>query len=112
MPKLVHMYIRNVLIGWLVAAVFVAVLVGFNVANLGHLVLETRGGYLAGLMLWMANGVVFAGVQFAIAVMRMAEDDEGPRGGHRRRIRFDEPAMIRAEAPARRRPGQQPRRRG
>jgi len=100
MPKLVKMYIRNVAIGWVVAAIFVALLVGLNVANLGHLVLETSGGWLAALMLWVANGVVFAGVQFAIAVMRMAENDDGPRGGKRQPVRFDQPAMVPAEAPS------------
>ena len=31
----------------------------------------------------LTNGVVFGAVQFAIAVMRMAEDDSGPKGGRR-----------------------------
>jgi hypothetical protein len=34
-------------------------------------------------MLFMFNGLVFAGVQFAITIMHMAED-ETPRGGGRR----------------------------
>lgn len=85
MPKLVRLYIRHVLIGWGISAAFVAMLVWFNVAGLHHLILETDMGWLAGIMLWVSNSVVFAGVQFAIAVMLMAEDDEGPKGGHRQR---------------------------
>ncbi len=50
----------------------------FNVANLGHLVAASSGGYIALVMLFMFNGIVFAGVQFAIAVMRMA--DGGGKG--------------------------------
>ena len=37
-------------------------------------------GWVAALMLVMFHGVVFAGVQFAVAVMALAED-QGPRGG-------------------------------
>ena len=39
------------------------------------------------MILWVANGIVFAGVQFGIAVMRMQyDDDDEPRGGHRQQI--------------------------
>jgi hypothetical protein len=54
-----------------------------NVANLGHLVTTSDMGWLAALMLFMFNGLVFAGVQFAITIMRMGEDDT-PKGGGRR----------------------------
>lgn len=85
MPQLVRLYIRHVLIGWGIAGLFCAMLIWFNVAGLRHLILETDMGWLAGLMLFVSNGVVFAGVQFAIAVMLMAEDEDGPRGGRRER---------------------------
>lgn len=83
MPKLVRLYITNVAIGYGLSAAFVALLVWFDIANLGHLVLETEMGWLAALMMFVSNGVIFAGAQFAIAVMRQAESDEGPRGGTR-----------------------------
>jgi hypothetical protein len=57
-------------------------------------------------MMVMLNGVVFAGVQFAIAVMRMAEPDDGPRGGLKRPIRVDLtpiPVMATAKAARQRR---------
>ena len=82
MPELVKMYIRNVLIGFAVAAVFVGGLLWFNVANLWHLISTSDVGLLAVVVLWFAHGIVFAGVQFAWAVMAMAEDTNGgPRRG-------------------------------
>ena len=84
MPKLVRLYIRQTLIGFVVSAVFVGLLFWFNVANLWHLVTHTDGGVLAAFLLFMFNGIVFSGVQFGISIMRMAErEDEGPRGGVR-----------------------------
>ena len=80
MPELVRLYIRQCLIGFAIAAVFVGGLVWLNVANLQHLILNTQGGYLALFLLFFFNGLVFAGVQFAIAVMGMAEDP-GRDGG-------------------------------
>jgi len=82
MPKLVSLYIRNVLFGFALSGVFVAALMYFNVANLWHLVNSSSMGWVAALMLFMFNGIVFAGVQFAIAIMRIDEDDE-PKGGKR-----------------------------
>ena len=87
MPKLIRMYIVNVLIGFAIAAAFVAMLLYFNVANLWHLVSHSDKGWLAVLILWISNGIIFAGVQFGIAVMRMKDDDDdGPGGGLRERI--------------------------
>ncbi len=83
MPKLIRLYIISVAIGFAIAVAFVAGLVAFDVAGLRHLVLETEMGWLAGLMMVMFNGIVFAGVQFGIAVMAMAEPGQGPRGGRR-----------------------------
>ena len=81
MPDLVRLYIRHTLIGFAAAAVFVALLFWFNVANLWHLVTHSPDGVLAAFLLFMFNGIVFSGVQFGIAVMGMAErEDTGPRG--------------------------------
>ncbi|WP_417726062.1 hypothetical protein [Roseovarius sp.] len=87
MPKLVRLYITHVAIGFGIAGAFVAMLLWFNIANLWHLVTHSDKGILAVIILWVANGIVFAGVQFAIAVMRMKDDDDDePRGGHRQQI--------------------------
>jgi len=84
MPKLVRLYIRNVALGLLLSLVFVGALLWFNIGNLWHLVTSTREGPIAVVMLVMFNAVVFSGVQFGIAVMRMAEP-EGPGTGGRKR---------------------------
>ncbi|MCL3882350.1 hypothetical protein [Marivita sp. GX14005] len=76
MPNLIHVYIRQCLIGFALSAVFVATLLYFNVVNLWHLVTHTSGGYLAVLLLWVFNGIVFAGVQFGIRIMSIKSDDD------------------------------------
>jgi hypothetical protein len=86
MPELVRLYIRHVLIGFGISAAFCVMIVWLNVAGLQHLVLKTDMGWIAALMLFVSNGVVFAGVQFAIAVMMLAQDEDGPRGGRRDRV--------------------------
>lgn len=82
MPQLIRLYVTNVAIGFAMAAAFVALLIWQDVAGVGHLVMNSDMGVVAALMLWLFHGVLFAGVQFAIAVMAMAEHD-APRGGLR-----------------------------
>ena len=94
MPELVRLYIRHSLIGFAIAAVFVVGLLWLNIANLQHLVFNTAGGYLALFMLFLFNGLLFAGVQFGIAVMGMAERSD-PDGGRPVRL-----PMADAFAPA------------
>ncbi len=103
MPKLVRLYITNVAIGFALSLVFVAGLLWLNVADLQRLVFGSSMGWLAGVMMVMFNGIVFAGVQFAIAVMRMAEDDKGPKGGTRAPVVRMEPVRAEAQAVTRRR---------
>lgn len=81
MPKLIRLYITQVAIGFVVAAVFVGLLLALNVANLRHLITGSESGLIALGMIWFMNGIVFAGVQFAWAIMSMAEKPKGPRGG-------------------------------
>lgn len=102
MPKLVKLYIRNVLIGFAVAAVFVGLLLWLDVMHLWHLVSTSDSGLLAVAVLWFAHGIVFAGVQFAWAVMAMAEKEErGPRGGSPVASLDLRPVRVAAEAPRR-----------
>ena len=103
MPELVKMYIRHVAIGFGISAVFVAGLMWFNVVNLAELVMASKGGYLAVFLLWFFNGLVFAGVQFGIAVMNMAEKPQKPGGGSAPRVPMADafgPVPVRIE-PAR-----------
>lgn len=76
MPRLIKLYIRSCLIGFGIAAVFVALLVQFDVARIGSLVASSEKGILALIVLWVLNGIVFAGVQFGIAIMGLAEKDD------------------------------------
>lgn len=103
MPELVRLYIRNVAIGLGLSLAFVALLLWFNIANLAHLVTATEGGAIAVVMLVVFNGIVFGGVQFAIAVMRMAEPEDGEDRGRRDAIPLAEPALVPVPAPRRRR---------
>lgn len=79
MPGLVKFYIRHVLIGYLLAALFVGLLLWLNVGNLWHLVTHSDVGVLAVVLLVVFNGIVFSGVQFGIAVMALGRGD-APRG--------------------------------
>jgi hypothetical protein len=91
MQPLIRLYITQTAIGFGIAAVVVAGLLWFNVANLWHLVTHSDIGIMAVLLLWLFNGIVFGAVQFAIAIMGMADDDDDDDdGGHFAR----EPVLI------------------
>jgi len=116
MPALVRLYIRQVAIGFLLAALFTAALLWLNVANLRHLVTHVAGGWLAVVMLVAFNGIVFAGVQFAIVVMGMAETPpRQPPAGRRPALLPGRPAPVAVPGPVPARPrpeGRGPGRRG
>ena len=102
MPKLVALYIRQCAIGFALSAVFVALLWQLDIGGLSRLISGSGAGWLPVLMLWVMNGIVFAGVQFAYAVMSMAERDDGPRGGRRVLARFMQPVPVKVAAEKRR----------
>ena len=83
MPKLVNLYIRQTIVGFALSGLFVALLLYFNVANLWHLVTHVSAGWLAVALLFLFNGIVFAGVQFGIAVMSLARDEDDDTRGRR-----------------------------
>jgi len=100
MPDLIKMYIRHSVIGFVLSAVFVAMLLYFNVVNLWHLVTHTDVGFLAVFLLWLFNGIVFAGVQFGIAIMLMkADDDDDDDDDHRGHPVGLTPVRVAAAAP-------------
>lgn len=105
MPALVRMYIRHVLIGFAIPAVFVAALLWFNIGNLWHLVATSPVGWMAAAMLFFANAFVFSGVQFAIAVMQMAEPERKRGGGTRAPLATNRPAIATSTASDQRRHG-------
>ncbi len=95
-PDLMRLYLRHCAIGFVLSAIFVGMILWFNVANLTHLVLSTDAGYLAIFLLWFFNGTVFGSVQFAVSLMLNAENnDDEPRGGMPVPVRV--PAQARAE---------------
>jgi len=86
MPKLIRLYIQSIVIGFALAVVFLGGLMWMDVAGLRGLIFGSSSGLVAAAMMIVFNGIVFSGVQFAIAVMRLAEDDETPRGGLRQHL--------------------------
>ncbi len=80
MPKLIRLYIHSVAVGFALAAAFSGVLVWQDVAGIGRLILGSDIGWVALAMLVVFHGIVFAAVQFAIAVMALGNED-GPAGG-------------------------------
>ncbi len=94
MPKLVSLYIRQVLLGFGLSAMFVSALLYANVGNLWHLILTSSMGWVAVVMLFMFHGIVFAGVQFSIAIMRMEKTDDGHSGGKRAPVATKSPARV------------------
>lgn len=95
MPHLVRLYLQSVALGFLISAVFTAGLLWLDVAGLGHLVMASNIGWVAVAMLVVFNGIVFSAVQFAFRVMGMAEDEQGPKGGHGAR----EPVLVPVPVP-------------
>ena len=81
MPKLIQLYIRHSLIGFGIAAVFVALLLWFDISGLRGLISQDKAALLAVFILWFFNGALFAAVQFGYAVMSLAERPEGGGGG-------------------------------
>lgn len=98
MPELVRLYLRNIAIGAALGVLFTGALIGLNVGNLRHLVTAAHGGVLAIVLLAVFNTLVFAGVQFAIAVMRMAEDGRPPRSGLRAPTAGLQPVRVKQAA--------------
>ncbi|MEM8729889.1 MAG: hypothetical protein AAGF79_08225 [Pseudomonadota bacterium] len=92
--------IRQSLIGFAIAAAFVALLLGLNVANLWELVRNSDVGVLALFLLWFFNGIVFASVQLGIFIMSLAEKSDST-GGRGRGIADYVPVRVPAHAGSR-----------
>ncbi|MCC5962783.1 MAG: hypothetical protein JJU09_06615 [Rhodobacteraceae bacterium] len=84
MPKLIKVYLQQIAIGFALSALFTALLVYFDVVGLRGLLLGSSDGLLGLFLIFFFNGLVFAGVQFAIRIMRMGyeddDDDDDDRG--------------------------------
>ncbi len=96
MPKLIKVYIQQIAIGFALSAVFTAILLYFNVAGLKRLLLGSSDGLLGLFLIFFFNGLVFAGVQFAIRIMRMGyEDDDDDDNDRGMPVRSHDPMPIR-----------------
>jgi hypothetical protein len=73
-PRLVRLVVCNWLLGFVASAVFTVLVIGLDVAGIGHLVTHVEGGWLAALLFFFLNGIVFAGVQVGVVVMTMPDD--------------------------------------
>ncbi|WP_435231351.1 hypothetical protein ACMAZE_06330 [Pseudopelagicola sp. nBUS_20] len=95
MPRIARLYIIQVIIGFGLSTVFVGLLLYLNVGKLWYLVSHTSGGLFALSMLWFLNGVVFAGVQFGISVMQLADDNNSGGGAkHDVPVHDTEPVSV------------------
>lgn len=81
-PDLMRLYLRHCAIGFVLSAVFVALILWRDVAGLGSLVAGSDIGLLAVFLLWFFHGTIFGSVQFAIMIMLQSEDD-GDDDDHR-----------------------------
>ena len=93
MPRLVRLYLFSIGCGACLALVFITLLVTLDVAGLRHLVGATRGGFIAVAMLFIFHMLLFSGVQFGIAVMRMADSPPRRPGGKKQTVRLA-PALV------------------
>ncbi|MEJ6402534.1 hypothetical protein [Yoonia sp. 2307UL14-13] len=83
-PDLMRLYLRHCAVGFALSAIFVGLILYFDIARIGSLIAGSDVGYLALFLLWFFNGTIFGSVQFAISIMLNAEDDDeddGPPGG-------------------------------
>ncbi|MEO0938945.1 MAG: hypothetical protein AAFY38_12400 [Pseudomonadota bacterium] len=99
LPRIVRLYILNAGIGFVLSAIFTAAVLYLNIANIGHLVASVSGGWLAALVFFVLNGIVFASVQTGIVIMMIGSDD-GPGGGRKQRIPLGDPQPVRSPARA------------
>ena len=96
MPDHIAFILRHALIGFVLALVFVAMLLAFDVAGLWHLVTHTADGPIAIVMLVVFFTITFGAVQIGYQIMMLGDDDDDDddHGGHRRlipiRLRSDE----------------------
>lgn len=80
MPRLVRLFLLSTAIGYGLAGAFVAMVMWFDIAHLGHLIQHVDGGWFAGAIFIVLTGNVFAAVQVGISVMQDVAKDEPPSG--------------------------------
>jgi hypothetical protein len=85
MPELIKLVLRNAAIGFVLAAVFVGVLIWTDTGGIGTLIRQSDSGPIALFMLTFFTGLTFGSAQISYAVMSAGQPDD-EAGGHRRRV--------------------------
>jgi len=75
LPRIVRLYVLHTIVGFALSAVFTALVLWFDIVGIGHLVAHVDGGWIAAVVFFVLNGIVFASVQTAIVIMTMDYDD-------------------------------------
>lgn len=83
MKPVLKVCIINMSIGYVLAGVFLALLLWFNIADLGRLIFAVQNGWVALIPLLIMFGGLFTCLQFVVAEISRTDDDDGPRGGRR-----------------------------
>lgn len=94
LPKLVRLLALHGMVGFGIAAVFVAGFLWANPGDARHLLLASAGHWWPALILWFFLGLSFGSVQIGVAVMLLADGPNQPGGGHRVRLRRLVPVAI------------------
>jgi len=83
MPQHIRFILRHAAYGFVLALVFVGMLLAFDVVGLWHLVTHTAEGPIALIMLVVFCTITFGSAQIGYKIMTLAEDDDDDRGGKR-----------------------------
>lgn len=85
LPVAVRFMVLHGLVGFGLAAVFVAAVLWADPGGVGTLILA-HGGVPVIALLWFFTGLTFGSVQIGTAVMLLDRQDDAPRGGRRQRL--------------------------
>jgi hypothetical protein len=100
MPDHIRFILRHAAFGFVLAFVFVGMLLAFDVAGLWHLVTHTAEGPIALAVLTVLCGITFGSAQVGFKIMTMGNDrdDDDERGKRDGVFTFDAiPVPVRTD---------------
>lgn len=74
-PRVFRLFLVSGLNGFAISLAFCVLILFFNVADLRRLVSGSDDGVIAMVAFWVLNGIVFSGVQFALALNQAVRSD-------------------------------------
>ena len=80
-PRVFRLFLLSGLNGFAISLAFCALILVLDVAGLRRLVSGSDVGVLAMVAFWVLNGIVFSGVQFAIALSQAVRNDAPQKYG-------------------------------